>query len=59
VPFNRGENDRRTVYNDLGLLLRDAEHIEKFRDADQHPAPGTGGLFDQIAAGDRGTRRTR
>jgi DNA-binding MarR family transcriptional regulator len=33
VPHNRGENDRRTVYNDLGLLLRDAEHIERFHDA--------------------------
>ncbi|MDE2468899.1 MAG: hypothetical protein KGL35_09180 [Bradyrhizobium sp.] len=29
---HRGENDRHTVYNDLGLLLRDAERIEKFRD---------------------------
>lgn len=33
VPHNRGENDRRTVYNDLCLLLRDADHIERFRDA--------------------------
>ncbi len=29
---HRGENSRRTVYNDLELLLRDAEHIERFRD---------------------------
>lgn len=29
---HRGENERATVYNDLELLLRDAQHIEKFRD---------------------------
>jgi hypothetical protein len=29
---HRGENDRHTIYNDLSLLLRDAEKIEKFRD---------------------------
>jgi hypothetical protein len=29
-PHHRGENDRRTVYNDLGLLLRDADHIDQF-----------------------------
>ena len=31
-PHHRGENDRGTAYNDLGLLLRDATHIEQFRD---------------------------
>lgn len=31
-PFHRGENDRGHPFNDLELLLRDAEHIEKFRD---------------------------
>ena len=31
-PFYRGENDRGRAFNDLGLLLRDAEHIERFRD---------------------------
>lgn len=31
-PHHCGNNDRGTVYNDLGLLLRDAEHIEAFRD---------------------------
>ena len=30
--FHRGENDHGKVYNDLGLLLRDADHIERFRD---------------------------
>lgn len=27
-----GQNDRGTVYNDIELLLRDAKHIEQFRD---------------------------
>lgn len=31
-PFHRGENDRQTVYNDLELILRDARHVEQFRD---------------------------
>lgn len=30
--YHRGENEAGKVYNDLGLLLRDAEHIERFRD---------------------------
>lgn len=34
-PHHRGENPSATVYNDLGLLLRDAEHIERFRDLEQ------------------------
>lgn len=31
-PHHRGDNDRGTVYNELSLLLRDAEKIEYFRD---------------------------
>jgi hypothetical protein len=31
-PFSRGENDRGQAYNDLSLILRDAAHVEKFRD---------------------------
>lgn len=31
-PFYCGQNDRGRTYNDLGLLLRDAEHIERFCD---------------------------
>lgn len=41
-PHHRGENDSRTVYNDLELLLRDAAHIEKFRDLERQ-APSTNG----------------
>lgn len=29
--YHRGENAAHRPYNDLGLLLRDAEHIERFR----------------------------
>jgi hypothetical protein len=31
-PFHRGENDGHTRYNSLDLLLRNGDHIEKFRD---------------------------
>jgi hypothetical protein len=31
-PFYCGDNDRGKTFNALGLLLRDAEHIERFRD---------------------------
>ena len=34
-PFHRGQNPGGKVYNDLGLLLRDAEHVEQFRDLAQ------------------------
>lgn len=34
-PHHRGENERRTVYNELKLLLRDAAQIEKFRDLER------------------------
>ncbi len=36
-PFHRGENPERKKWNDLGLLLRDAENIEKFRDLARGP----------------------
>ncbi|MDW9176989.1 hypothetical protein SE924_10065 [Legionella pneumophila] len=30
TPFNMGENDRRQVYDNITLILRDADHIERF-----------------------------
>jgi hypothetical protein len=30
TPFNMGQNDRQQVYDDISLILRDAEHIERF-----------------------------
>lgn len=38
-PHNRGENERGEVYNDIELLLRDAQHIEKFRDLERGVTP--------------------
>lgn len=39
-PFYRGENDRGRAFNDLGLLLRDSEHVERFRDLERgHTRP--------------------
>jgi hypothetical protein len=34
-PYHRGENPSGTVYDSLELLLRDAEHVEKFRDLER------------------------
>jgi hypothetical protein len=34
---HRGDNDTGTVYNDLGLLLRDAANVERFRDLARGP----------------------
>jgi hypothetical protein len=41
-PHHRGENPHGTIYNNLELLLRDAEHIERFRDL-QREGNGNGG----------------
>lgn len=30
TPFNMGQNDRQQIYDDISLILRDAEHIERF-----------------------------
>lgn len=30
TPFNMGENERKQKYDDIGLILRDAAHIERF-----------------------------
>lgn len=40
--FHCGENGQRKVYNEIELLLRDAEHIEQFRDLarNSRPTPG-------------------
>lgn len=29
-PFNMGQNDRSTVYNDIELICRDAAHVDRF-----------------------------
>jgi hypothetical protein len=30
TPYNMGKNDSGQKFNDIGLILRDAEHIERF-----------------------------
>lgn len=35
--FYCGENDRGRVYNEITMLLRDAEHVERFRDMARAP----------------------
>jgi len=42
-PWHSGRNDQNKVYNDLGLLLRDASKIEYFRDMAQEGAPTESG----------------
>lgn len=37
-PFHRGENTDGTKHNEIELLLRDAAHIEKFRDLQRGPS---------------------
>lgn len=37
-PHHRGDNDRHRTYNDLGLLLRNAEKVEFFRDLERDPS---------------------
>ena len=43
-PFYCGENDRGRAYNDITLLLRDAAHIEQFRDLARSGPVRRGGL---------------
>ena len=35
--WSMGDNDRRTAYNDLSLICRDAAHVEKFMGFADHP----------------------
>lgn len=37
TPFNMGQNDRCQIYDDISLILRDAEHIERFINNSTHP----------------------
>jgi hypothetical protein len=52
---HRGENTTGTVYNDLELLLRDAAHIERFRDLNRNgngqvPEPRGDGFGERLKA---------
>lgn len=61
IPHNRGENDRHREFNDIELLLRDAKHIETFRDAKRGNVVTTGKVHhldawagELLGEGDRG-----
>lgn len=40
TPHNMGQNDTGTRYDDLGLILRDADHIDRFRRNAEIPPTG-------------------
>ncbi|WP_136420311.1 hypothetical protein [Herbaspirillum sp. ST 5-3] len=49
-PFNMGKNDRKTKYNGLGLILRDAEHIDHFIELDGGDAKPADESVDEMNA---------
>ena len=40
TPFNMGDNEHGRKYDSIELILRDAEHIEKFMDHADNPPQG-------------------
>lgn len=36
-PFHQGQNDNGNRYDDVSLILRDSEHLERFLDIHRHP----------------------
>ena len=42
--FHSGANERGKVYNDLTLLLRDAQHLEEFRELERNGGKGNDGV---------------
>lgn len=40
-PWYRGENDRGQPYCDIALILRDADHVDRFRELHWHPRTPT------------------
>jgi hypothetical protein len=51
-PYHTGSNPSGTVYNELTLLLRDAEHIERFRDLARNAKAATNGNGHHADPGD-------
>lgn len=59
-PHHMGQNDRGTAYNDLDVILRDAKHIEGFRDLLGPVAPGVDADGERLlAAARRGAESRR
>ncbi|MGK5004116.1 hypothetical protein [Janthinobacterium sp. LB2P70] len=52
TPHNMGQNDAQTKYNGLGLILRDADHIDRFirNDAGQARASAGNESIEQTNA---------
>lgn len=52
TPHNMGQNDAKTMYNGLSLILRDADHIDRFirNDAGQARASGSKETIEQTNA---------
>ena len=40
TPFNMGDNEQGRKYDSIELILRDAEHIEKFMEHAENPPKG-------------------
>lgn len=49
TPYNMGKNDTGSVYDDIGLILRDADHIERFMNNGRPADHVSIGLNDIIA----------
>ncbi|WP_233866710.1 hypothetical protein [Paraburkholderia adhaesiva] len=51
TPYNMGVNEGGVKYNGIALILRDAEHIDRFIEAGLHPPVpnGSGGSVDEKA----------
>jgi len=49
TPYNMGQNDSGQVYDDISLILRDAEHIERFMNNDSSMAHGAKNTDDLMA----------
>jgi len=48
IAHNRGENEQQRKFNDLELLLRDAQHIERFRDAKRNSGSSSNGTGPEL-----------
>ena len=46
TPFNMGDNEHGRVYDSIELILRDAEHIEKFMEHADNPPKRSSGKLD-------------
>ena len=49
TPHNMGQNDSGQVYDDISLILRDAEHIERFMNNNSSTAHGAKSADDLMA----------